>query len=59
MYHLFTWKKWPKKIWAASVIFKELAKLCNHPRGENSPNPVTLTGSRSTFQTNDRLALYF
>jgi hypothetical protein len=29
-------------MWAASVIFKLLAKVNNHPMGKNSPNLVTL-----------------
>jgi hypothetical protein len=30
------------KIWATSVIKKELPKVKNHPTGENWPNLVTL-----------------
>jgi hypothetical protein len=33
------------KICVASVIFKKLAKVNNHPIGENSPNLATLISS--------------
>jgi hypothetical protein len=28
--------------WAQGINFQKMAKVNNHPRGENSPNPVTL-----------------
>jgi hypothetical protein len=34
------------KNWATSVIFKQLPKVKNHPKSENSPNLVTLATNR-------------
>jgi hypothetical protein len=38
------------KISATDVILKKLAKENNRPRGENSPNLVTLTASKKISQ---------
>jgi hypothetical protein len=35
-------------MWADSLILKKLAKVSNHPMGENSFNPVTLFAMLNT-----------
>jgi hypothetical protein len=43
-------------MWASSVIFKKLTKVCIRPICENSPNLVTLIG---TLQTGRVIACQF
>jgi hypothetical protein len=39
-------------MWAFSLIFKKLPKVNNRPRGENSPNLVTLSPTNLRLSAN-------
>jgi hypothetical protein len=44
-------------MWATFLIFENLAKLNNHPMGENSPNLVTLVWSNVVWSKKQKRRL--